>query len=437
MRLFHGDCMAVMAALPDASVDAVVTDPPYGINFMGKAWDGAAIRDAAANASGDHLLTNERSASMHAGRYDLAPEAMRAFQFWTAAWAGEAMRVLKPGGYLLSFASTRTFHRMTCGIEDAGFEIRDTIAWMYGSGFPKSLDIAKAIDKAAGAVREVVGSQKDGMGAWNEYRHDGKYTDIDESVPVTIAATDDAKRWDGWGTALKPGYEPVAVARKPFPGTTIANVVEHGTGALNIDACRIGGDKDAPRIQQDRATSEREEGGRGFHMKSGPRGGDDRGRWPANVMLDPDAAAELDEQSGILTSGANPASRGADKDRTAYGEFAGQEDASPQRGLDRGGASRFFYVAKPGREERDLGTFEIGGNAHPTVKPIDLMRQLVRLVTPPGGVVLDPFAGSGTTLLAARREGFRAIGIEMTDDYLPIIAGRLRAEPTTLFGATA
>lgn len=373
VRLYHGDCREVMAAMPDASVAAVVTDPPYGIHFMGKTWD-----QFGGPLGRDHQTGSERSGSMHAGKYDLAPEAMRKFQAWSSSWATEAWRVLKPGGFLLAFAGTRTYHRMACGVENAGFEVRDMLAWLFGSGFPKSLNLDGA--------------------------------------------------WEGWGTALKPGHEPIVMARKPFRGTVAANVLAHGTGALNIDGCRIEAEQ-RPKIAHDgRDTRTFAEGGiRGGYRREG---GTDEGRWPANVLLDEDAAAELDEQSGQLVSGANPTRRGSDKFRSAYGDFTGQRECEAARGVDVGGASRFYYVAKPSAAERGAT------NTHPTVKPVDLMRHLVRLVTPPGGVVLDPFAGSGTTLWAARLEGFRSIGIEREPDYLPIIADRL-AQQSLLSGGAA
>lgn len=393
--LHAGDCRHVLASMPDASVDAVVTDPPYELGFMGKKWDGTGIA------------------------YDVG------------MWA-EVLRVLKPGGHLLSFGGTRTWHRMACAVEDAGFEMRDSIAWLYGSGFPKSLDVGKAIDKAAGAEREVVGK-----------RH-AKYSDVNGSTfgdgprpahwnNATAPATPEAERWDGWGTALKPAHEPIVVARKPLVGTVAANVVEHGTGALNIDACRIGTSGATKAVKRT-----------GIRFAIGETTGArnqieavNAGRWPANVVLDDTTAAILDEQSGTLTTGAMNGNRNAPKFGGAAastysgGTFTGEEKARPG---DPGGASRFFYCAKAPTKERPRHD---DGTAHPTVKPLTLMRWLVRLVTPPGGTVLDPFTGSGTTLEAAILEGFHAIGIEANEDYLPLILQRLARHESTLFGATA
>jgi len=422
VTLYAGDCIDVMRSLPDCSVDAVVTDPPYGINFMGKAWDGDAI--AAAAVSGvDHTTTRERSASMHAGSYDLSLSGNQAFGAWCRPWATEALRVLKPGGHLLAFGGTRTWHRLACAIEDAGFEVRDSIAWMYGSGFPKSLDVSKAIDKAAGAERVPSGAytatQGDfiqrGQACPGHGDESSLSSTVIHSLP-TAPATEAAQQWQGWGTALKPAFEPVVVARKPLIGTVAANVLEHGTGALNVDGCRIQSG-DAPLRWET------------------PRGGiwttdatatatatnDDRGRWPANVILDESQAAELDRQSGVVPSSGIYSGDGLLRGDGGSGvDFGGTSRPGTMYG-DTGGASRFFYTAKADSSERP----RVDGVAHPTVKPLDLMRYLVRLVTPPGGVVLEPFAGSGTTLEACIVEGFRCIGIEREDDYIPLILQRI------------
>lgn len=410
VTLYHGDCIAVMRELPDASVDAVVTDPPYGINFMGKAWDGAAIAQAAVSGV-DHTKTRERSASMHAGSYDLSLKGNTAFGEWSYGWATEALRVLKPGGHLLAFGGTRTWHRLAVAIEDAGFEVRDSIAWMYGSGFPKSLDVSKAIDKAAGAEREVVGV---GQYADRGRVASGSQVDVgsSEASVITAPATPAAQQWQGWGTALKPAFEPVVVARKPLIGTVAENVLTHGTGALNVDGCRIG--------QPDgfgggaKASSGFVDGyeGDGFVAST-------KGRWPANVILDESQAADLDRQSGISTS----IGKAQFKPREVYNADAeGYDINGTEIGYgDTGGASRFFYTAKADSSERP----RVNGVAHPTVKPLDLMRYLVRLVTPPGGTVLEPFAGSGTTLEACIVEGFSVIGIELTEEYLPLITQRI------------
>lgn len=339
--LHHGDVLSVLPTLEDGSVDAIVTDPPYEIGFMGKGWDASGIA------------------------YSV--------EMWT-----ECLRVLKPGGHLLAFGATRTYHRMAVAIEDAGFEIRDSIHWLYGSGFPKSLDVSKAIDKAAGAEREVVGTNPNyrPVSGRAGYQGSATFRQTDGMNNLTAPATDAAKQWSGWGTALKPAHEPIVLARKPLDGTVAANVLQHGTGALNIDGTRI-------------LTNDRFGGGAkgtsGFaegYEHDGWQPGNTLGRWPANVVIDD----------------------------TIDDDWV-----------------RYFYCAKPSKKERNAGA----QNSHPTVKPLALMRYLVRLVTPPDGVVLDPFAGSGTTLVASIEEGFTAVGIEMTAEYLPIIRGRCdNAQPS-------
>lgn len=292
------------------------------------------------------------------------------------------------------------------------------------SGFPKSLDVSKAIDKAAGAERPVVGLNP--RAAQQTAKPDATSLGRFAGTPsdLTAPATDDAKRWEGWGTALKPAHEPIVVARKPMVGTVAVNVLAHGTGGLNIDTCRVG---DEVRVNPSAGNAPGHPGG--AHIETGATRGvagqEAIGRWPTNVVMDEAAAQALDEQSGTLKSGANPARRGSDKFRDAYGEFAGQEECTPARGADSGGASRFFpvfrYQAKAPTKERP----KVDGVAHPTVKPLELMRWLVRLVTPPGGVVLDPFAGSGTTAQAAMLEGMCCVTIEREAAYLPLIAERL------------
>lgn len=394
--LYAGDCVEVMKRMPGSSVDAIVTDPPYGLEFKGKGWDGF----------GTPL----------------------GFQTWTEAWAVEAFRILKPGGHLLAFAGTRTYHRMASGVEDAGFEIRDCIAWMYGSGFPKSLDVSKAIDKAAGAEREVTGTRTVPKGhgfAGERYGNEGNLQHND-----TIAYTPEAAKWNGWGTALKPAFEPVVVARRPLIGTVAANVLEHGTGALNIDACRVGmSDQDRSTIEKatwvardlDRkAYGKYETDGTDQVMTTHPSG-----RWPANIALDETAANMLDEQSGYQKDGT-----AIQRNLPDSGSQLGHVTVKPptQRAENvgyggTGGASRFFYTAKASRQDRNVGG--LADNTHPTVKPTDLMRWLIRLVTPPGGIILDPFGGSGSTGLAARAENVRCILIEREPEYLQIIRDRL------------
>lgn len=427
VQLIHGDCLDVLRTLPDASVDAVVTDPPYGLGFMGKAWDnpdrGAATRP---RADGDHTANPYKRSRAEYGGASYGGShlaAMCEFGAWCELWTAECLRVLKPGGHLLAFGGTRTWHRLACAVEDAGFEVRDSIAWMYGSGFPKSLDVSKAIDKAAGAEREVVGpSQYANRGRRTDNRVYGEATPSDAEV-VTLAATPDAERWQGFGTALKPAFEPVVVARKPLVGTVASNVLAHGTGALNIDGCRIeGGER--PMIEMNRrqmdGSSVYQGSIDGSTTGSRSAGVTNAGRWPANVILDESQSEALDQMSGERPSG--QVNFGDDRARTTFDAAERSGPITAGRGYDDlGGASRFFYIAKADASER----VKVNGIAHPTVKPLALMRWLVRLVTPPGGTVLEPFAGSGTTVEACILEGFNCVAIEREADYLPLIRQRI------------
>ena len=429
--LYAGDCIEVMRQMPEASVDAIVTDPPYGLEFMGKDWDApwkndGDVLDDPASVGGFQDGAGGNPYSRSRIRYGRSS----GFQEWTESWAREALRILKPGGHLLAFAGTRTYHRMASGVEDAGFEIRDCIAWMYGSGFPKSLDVSKAIDKAAGAEREITGTKpawkapgaRDSINGWQRPWHDDPNA---EALNITAPSTPEAAKWDGWGTALKPAFEPIVVARKPLIGTVAANVLEHGTGALNIDACRIDmGDEYDPAKMQ-RQQSDNEWGGIaksliGKEIATYKPGG----RWPANIALDATAANMLDEQSGERASSLSSGARG--KRPGGFGDVGADNGdpvpSGPTYG-DNGGASRFFYTAKASRQDRNAGG--LAENTHPTVKPTELMRWLIRLVTPPGGIILDPFGGSGSTGLAARAENTRCILIEREPEYLQIIRDRL------------
>jgi DNA modification methylase len=491
-QILHGNNLDILPTLADNSIDSIVTDPPYELGFMGKKWDSSGIA------------------------YSV--------ELWQ-----QCLRVLKPGGHLLSFGGTRTYHRVAVAIEDAGFELRDSIAWLYGSGFPKSLDVSKAIDKGQGQnlqrqlqfvnwmrttglkqqqINTIIGksdvgshylrldqpaiatadlfdklrpflpevpeeierlvAERTGI-EWTEYKNRAvigvnKKADLKDSVyfgnleaakksgraigygefDITAPSTPEAQQWQGWGTALKPAFEPVIVARKPIEGTVANNVLKWGTGGLNIDGSRIG-------------TEQRQNSG----MSSLGVMHDDswqakdiakttvEGRWPANIILDPYTAELLDEQSGQL----KPAtSRTKAKSRAMFG--TGLDDTVIYS--DTGGASRFFYVAKASKRDRNEGLDELlettaadmvdrepdsagmnspragagrtsgAKNFHPTVKPTSLMEYLIKLVTPPNGTVLDPFTGSGSTGKAAILQGFDFIGIEMTEEYLPIIEGRLK-----------
>lgn len=406
--LHHGDNREVLRTMPDNSVDSIVTDPPYELGFMGKKWDSTGIA------------------------YD------------ETLWA-ECLRVLKPGGHLIAFGGTRTYHRMTVAIEDAGFEIRDCIMWLYASGFPKSLDVSKALDKQAGAAREVVGFGDLQRASQSRPYGQGTTQSLDiDSRTLTAPATPLAQQWQGWGTALKPAHEPIVVARKPLQGTVADNVQAWGVGALNIDGCRVGTDDNLERI----SGNTRSIYGDYSQKQTTPQ---PIGRWPANVILDEEAAQMLDEQSGVRKSGAR---KGANNINSLNGAYEGgwSYTGGPCE-ASSGGASRFFYVAKASRAEREAGLdvmemqiaqstrmsgdgmplrqngterkTPIRANHHPTVKPITLMRYLVRLVTPPGGTVLDPFMGSGSTGCAAMLEGVDFVGIELSAEYLEIAERRI------------
>lgn len=307
IRVYAGDCRSVMPTLPECSVDAVVCDPPYGLTssrpgrqvraggFMGKAWDATGVA------------------------------------FDPNTWI-DVLRLLKPGGHLLAFGAPRTWHRLATAIEDAGFELRDSIAWLHGAGFPKSLDVSKAIDKAAGVDRKVVGTTSAGTSSLQrvsrvEYGYRPSLTGVTpDEIPITEPATPEAAQWAGWGTALKPAFEPIVVARRPLAGSVATNVCEHGTGGLNIDACRgpVGGSSGLRPGEPSAYRRYNERGAVDFAVTPGPRGGSPLGRWPANVVVDRDQSVQLDAQSGQLVSGANPTTRGSDKFRTTYGEFKGQ-----------------------------------------------------------------------------------------------------------------
>jgi DNA modification methylase len=476
LLLIHGDCIATMASMPAASVDAIVTDPPYGIGFMGREWDSFAPSEVRARLERDRRKTTDEppdykgnvSGSLSSPakiRYDYAPRAMLAYQAWCAEWGAAAWRVLRPGGFLLCSGSTRTYHRMASGLEDAGFVVRDCLVWMYASGFPKSLNIRKAFEAQG--------------------------------------APEFAAEWDGWGTALKPAHEPVVIAQKPLAADTYtANIREHGVGALNIDGSRVGVDL---RLVPPRGGGEGPTNAMGAfqhnsvaHVVAG--------RWPANVVLSHTEACAERGTTRVPSVGQFPSARGGSRNAFSFGGEITEGGARPSGDVDgmetvevwdcvpecavrlldeqsgpvgdngggpytqppteigsdeyvagrtvsggrkagdspfhygdAGGASRFFYVAKADdadrnptlsaaersriRELRRAGAplpddLAAKVNNHPTVKPVELMRHLVRLVTPRGGIVLDPFAGSGSTGQAALEEGVRCVLIERELEYV-------------------
>lgn len=468
--LYNGDSKQILPTLAENSIDSIVTDPPYELGFMGKSWDSTGIANDP--------------------------------QLWK-----EVLRVLKPGGYLLSFGGSRTYHRMAVAIEDAGFEIRDQIMWVYGSGFPKSHNISKGIDKNNGEVgrllkfttwmrttglkakeldeatgtnmgghylttasqpaiptvalwakirpliadvpqwvdelvdrieaeREVVGKYKTDMGGLGGERLGNA------GGKITTASTDAAKTWQGWGTALKPAHEPIVLARKPFAGTVANNVLSYGTGGINIDSNRVGNEI----ISTHNAPKGTFAGGEPDRGSDTSTYENHTGRWPANFIHDgSDEVVELfpdtnKSRSALMGKG------GDNKGNSIYGKYS---DIQSVRGHDDNGgsAARFFYCAKAGKRDRNEGCenledkewktdgaaiperenrpFLPSKNNHPTVKPTDLMQYLCRLITPPGGTILDPFLGSGSTGKAAMYEGFKFVGIELTEEYLPIAKARI------------
>ena len=403
-KVYVGNNIDILKTFPDNSIDSIVTDPPYGLGKEPNATD--LLRDwldtGYHEVKGKGFMGKEWDA--------FVPQPI----FWK-----ECFRVLKHGGHVLSFAGTRTYDWVVLGLRLAGFEIRDQLAWIYGSGFPKSLDISKAIDKKFGAERE--------------------------DVNITAPSTDQAKEWQGWGTALKPALEPIVMARKPLDGTVADNVLKHGVGGINIDGCRVG--NEVMEAQESGKTSRAYQSEE--HTTASGKGQDHIGRFPANVIHD--GSDEVVALFPETTSGSGQKSKKTEVDSKNWlWNVKTNQDDSNWNG-DSGSAARFFYTAKASQSERNYGldgfdsdvttdgrtkpidnAFNRGEtqrkNIHPTVKPIDLMRYLVRLVTPKGGVCLDPFLGSGTTAVAAKAEKFDYIGIELQPEYAEIAQARIKAE---------
>lgn len=478
--VYNEDCMEGLKKLEKESVDSIVTDPPYNLKFMGKSWDDKGTP--------------------------------KQFQEWNEKWAKLAYDVLKPGGYLVVFSGTKTYHRMVSGVEDAGFEVKDMIEWMYGTGFPKSYNISKGFDKQAGVEREVVGKkERNGSAYMKEQEHwqqengraiDGRDSEKikkrvekmkKEGVPITKPATDEAKKWEGWGTALKPAHEPILLAQKPREGTYCNNVEKYGCGAINIDECRASHDEPVKKTNR-----QKDKGNTWNSSNSGLRDNptkiaspSQKGRFPANLVLThhPDCEYKgrrevkssiakdkpsisnnifpgtgkevgygdnngmeiisnwkchpscpvkaIDEQSGVsISSGGSGKASQKTAPNDIYGEY---EKGYKSDGLggygDKGGASRYFnqfhfieddffkYTPKASKSERTCnGKIE---NNHPTVKPIELLEWLVKLVTPKDGIVVDPFGGSGTTFIASIKSDINYIGFELEEEYYNIILKRI------------
>ena len=443
--LREGDCLAILPTIADNSIDSVVTDPPYHLTSIVKRFGGENAAPAQYGSDGAFTRASRGFMGKTWDGGDIAQNP--------ALWS-EVLRVLKPGGHCVAFSGTRTYHRMACAIEDAGFEVRDQLAWTYGQGFPKSMDISKAIDKAAGAEREktptIPMQRKSDVGEISsnvrcalcgKARASGNPCVCPrlEDIP----ATDAARQWEGWGTALKPAWEPICLARKPLSEKTVAaNVLRWGTGALNIDACRVGTEA---RDSGMRSIAERvgyaypygregeasathrytESGSTNFGATPGPRGGSPDGRWPANLAHD--GSQEVLDLFPETKSGVK---RGGEYGRDSGVHEGGQRHDGTSCFGDSGSAARFFYCAKASKADR-------AWSKHPTVKPVKLMQWLCRMVTPHGGTVLDPFAGSGTTGAAAIIEGFQPILIEREPEYITDIKNRLYYKDIVICGAGA
>lgn len=466
-QIVCGDNMKVMPSLPADSFDTIITDPPYGLGFMGKEWDTFKPDVVAEEKKRDTLSHRRRksrnkphsdqpSAAQAAARYDFSRNYE--FQQWFTGWGIEALRVLKPGGTLLIFGGTRTYHRLACAIEDAGFILKDCIMWLYGSGFPKATDISKQLDK--GHNGKVIGQKthaRKGIAAAEQRTAVGGGAFGEERVEeIRELVSPEAKLWDGWKShGLKPAYEPILVAMKPNDGTYANNALVHGVSGLNIEGGRIG--LEGIEVHTTEAKSGLGDNVYG-NYENKPKDLTDlprynkQGRFPANIILDEVAAAMLDEQSGISKS---TGGRIGNKDGayTGIGEvgFTTKHSKGDPGFGDNGGASRFFYCAKASKRERNAGCagmgkssatkkgagkrLTVGGskdkalprqNHHPTVKPLALMEYLCRLtMTPTGGIVLDPFAGSGTTCIACVNEGRDFVGIEKEPEYVEIARRRI------------
>lgn len=416
--IHQGSNLDILPTLPDNSVDSIVTDPPYELGFMGKSWDSTGIA------------------------YNV--------QVWK-----ECMRVLKHGGHLIAFGGSRTYHRMAVAIEDAGFQIRDQMMWVYGSGFPKSHNIGKAVDKLQGNKREVVGTSRAGSKERDGYKGDMAIMPF-ETETIDLDVTKGTSAWEGWGTALKPAHEPIVLARKPLEGTVAENVLKWGVGGLNIDGCRVEANGENFDNVKDRTDMT---GKLTIHHEGGNLEALDKlkrlGRFPANLMHDgsqqvldlfpKEAGAFAPVKSGFSGKSKNG----------IYNDYETRGDDGATFYSDKGSASRFFYCPKANKKDRDEGCEELetkekpahmrtaGGtgetsmtdgfqatqrkNTHPTVKPTELMRYLCRLITPPNGTVLDPFNGSGSTGKASVMEGFNYIGIELDPEYIKISEARIKA----------
>jgi DNA modification methylase len=399
VTLHRGDCLEVMPLLEANSIDSCVTDPPYHLTSIVKRFGSTTAAPAQHGTDGAYARASKGFMGKQWDGGDIA--------FRPETWV-EVLRVLKPGAHLIAFSGTRTYHRMACAIEDAGFEIRDQIGWCYGSGFPKSHDVSKGIDRIAGADRTVIGSAKN----FGKSRlEDGKnaFGDYAGAWDITSPATESAIQWQGWGTALKPAWEPCVLARKPLSESSIAaNVLMHGTGGINVDGCRIQAGDAIGRTRHDGGILGN---GTSYELPDSKHPLTD-GRWPANLIHD----GSEEVLAGFPETHAPGSNGSKQSERNIYSPLGAQPQIDTY--ADSGSAARFFYTAKADADDRL-------GSKHPTVKPIDLIQYLTRLITPRGGLVLDPFSGTGTTGEAAWREGFQAILIEREEEYQSDIVKRM------------
>lgn len=413
-----GDCLSVMASMDENSVDAIVTDPPYGLQFMGKEWDKLWRNETDADKAYVERTKGELS-SRARNLPDYKATDPQQMQAWFQGFAEAALRVLKPGGHMVAFGAPKNAHRLTCAIEDAGFEIRDCLMWVFGTGFPKSHNVQQSINKAAaghphGGADPTSPNHGKFKGGCSDDNAKGQGFGAGAAAFMSEMGEGrggDEGPWQGWGTALKPAYEPIVLARKPLVGTVAANVLAHGTGAINIDACRVG-TSETIVATRNIALGSSSSGVYGAADKPGVYEQQPGGRWPANLVHDGSEEVLAGFPEGRSAGNYPSESVGTGKGTTYL-------PTKPQGQLysDSGSAARFFYCAKAGKADR-------AGSKHPTVKPVALMRWLCRLITPPGGVILDPFAGTGTTGAAAEAEGFDCILIERETEYLADINRR-------------
>lgn len=441
IKIIVGNCITELKKIKKNSIDSCVTDPPYGISFIGKEWDNFSPKTIAKKTTNhqisDHKKQSGRSASSQASLYDTSLEGSRVYQDWCHTWGVELMRVIKPGGHILMCCSPRMYHRITVGLEDAGWEIRDTISWNFFSGFPKSRNISKDIDNAAGSKGVIIAERKQKGAKFKQIQHlidNGGFNDPNRSsYAVTVPATDAAKEWDGWGTNLKPGMELICLARKPITESTLAkNVIKWGTGAINISACKISDEQ----VLVHNGPAGKFAGTKDIPKKTSTNNSERIDRYPANTIFDEKAGQLLNQQSGQEASRFFYCPKVSLEERNAGCESLEHKQQNSESNIrtynDRcGNCGKKFIGPKhlrcqcpKGKKLTDKTVYK-NPNNHPTVKPINLCRYLCRLITPPGGTCIDIFMGSGSTGIACVKEGFKFIGIEKEQDYYIIAKHRI------------